>query len=287
MFLISPFLFSMKKCYKCKEEKNLQEFAKDKSKKDGLNSSCKVCSKLMVKNYHKENKEKIKASRKIYNQKNKDKNREYWESYYAVNKETLLEKAKEWYQENKQDYLEYKKIYNTENEDKIKQYEKSYYEANKDVFLDRGKKFRENNPNYGKEWFQNNKQKVAILSQKYREQYPHRYRWRQLLSDTIQRLNQTKKDSTHKLLNYSALQLKEHLDKQGMDWNFHQIDHKIPLSWFEDFTPPHIVNDLRNLQPLDPSINQSKLNKYMDKVDQEYLEQVKNYIKQEFKEFIK
>jgi hypothetical protein len=277
----------MKKCYKCKEEKQLQEFAKDKSKKDGLNSSCKVCSRLMVKDYHKENKEKIKSSRKIYNENNRDKNKEYWESYYALNKETLLEKSKEWYQENKEEYSEYRKTYNSENKDRIKQYEESYYEINKEAILNRGKDFRQNNPTYGKEWFQNNKEKVAVLSQKYRKQHPHRYRWRQLLSDTIQRLNQIKKDSTHKLLKYSALELKEHLDKQGMDWNFHQIDHKIPLSWFEDHTPPHIVNDLRNLQPLSPSTNQSKLNKYMDKVDEDYLEQVKDYIKKEFNIYYK
>lgn len=273
----------MKKCYKCKEEKYLDQFTKDKSKKDGLNSACKVCSKLMIQTYYKENREKVKASRKIYNEKNKDKNKEYWESYYSLNKKSLLIKAGEWYYENKEEYLEYRKLYNIENRDKIKQYEKYYYETNKEAVLGRGKEFRQNNPTYGKEWFQDNKEKVAMLSQKYREQYPHRYRWRQLLSDTIQRLNQVKKDSTHKLLNYSALELKEHLDKQGMDWNFHQIDHKIPLSWFEEYTPPYIVNDLRNLQPLDPSTNQSKLNRYMDKVDQEYLEQVKNYMKEEFK----
>jgi hypothetical protein len=273
----------MKKCYKCREEKQLQEFAKDKSKKDGLNSACRVCSSLMIKEYSENNRDKIKSSRKIYNEKNKEKNKEYWESYYAINKETLLEKAKEWYQENKEEYTEYRKTYNSENEDKIKQYEKSYYILNKETVLNRGKKFRENNPTYGKKWFQDNKGKVAVLSQKYREQYPHRYRWRQLLSDTVQRLNQTKKDSTHKLLNYSALELKEHLDRQGMDWNFHQIDHKIPLSWFEDYTPPHIVNDLRNLQPLSPSTNQSKLNKYMDKVDKEYLVEILDYIKKDFK----
>ena len=273
----------MKKCYKCKEEKQLQEFSKDKSKKDGLNSACKVCSNLMIKDYTKINKDKTKASRKIYNEKNKDKNREYWGSYYAINKEILSEKAKEWYQENKESFSEYRKIYNLENKDKIKEYEKLYYEANKDTALGRGKQFRENNPTYGKEWFQNNKERVSILSQKYKEQYPHRYRWRQLLSDTIQRLNQIKKDSTHKLLKYSALELKEHLDKQGMDWSFHQIDHKIPLSWFEDHTPPHIVNDLRNLQPLAPNINQAKLNKYMDKVDKEYLVEVLDYIKKDYK----
>lgn len=69
-----------------------------------------------------------------------------------------------------------------------------------------------------------------------------------------------------------------------MDWNFHQIDHKIPLSWFEEYTPPYIVNDLRNLQPLDPSTNQSKLNRYMDKVDEEYLKEARQYLKKSFLE---
>jgi hypothetical protein len=277
----------MKKCYKCKEEKPLVEFSKDKSKKDGLNSSCKTCSKVMVQKYYKENLDKIKVTRKSYNESNKDKIKVYWENYYKVNKETLQEKAREWYKENKEEYSEYRKLYNQENKGKIKEYEKLYYETNKDQILDRGKNFREINPTYGKEWFQNNKERMLELSQKYRKQHPHRYRWRQLLSDTVQRLNQTKKDSTHKLLHYSALELKEHLDKQGMNWDYHQIDHKIPLSWFKNHTPPHIVNDLRNLQPLDPDSNQAKLNRYMDKVEEEYLKQVKDYIKEEFKIFIK
>lgn len=272
----------MKKCYKCKEEKQLQEFSKDKSKKDGLNSACKVCSKVMVQSYHKQNREKVKSSRKIYNEKNRDKNREYWESYYTLNKEALLGKASKWYQENKEDYLEYRKVYNLENKDKIQEYEKSYYQANRDIVLGRGKEFRKNNPTYGKEWFQSNKKRSRELAVKYKKENPHRYRWRQLLADTLQRLNQTKQDSTHKLLGYSALQLKEHLDSQGMIWGEHQIDHKIPLSWFEDHTPPSIVNDLRNLQPLPSSINQSKLNKYMDRVDKEYLVEILNYIKKDY-----
>ena len=35
----------MKKCSKCKIKKNVDEFCKDKSKKDGLNRYCKDCNK--------------------------------------------------------------------------------------------------------------------------------------------------------------------------------------------------------------------------------------------------
>jgi lipocalin len=34
-----------KKCYQCKEEKDISEFWKDKCKSDGLQSACRTCSK--------------------------------------------------------------------------------------------------------------------------------------------------------------------------------------------------------------------------------------------------
>jgi hypothetical protein len=48
----------MKICYKCKQEKQLHEFYKDKSKKDGLSGLCKSCSYLKNKEYNEAHKEK-------------------------------------------------------------------------------------------------------------------------------------------------------------------------------------------------------------------------------------
>lgn len=49
----------MKKCNKCKEIKSLSEFFKDKTKKDGLHTICKLCSKKNNKKYIATHKEKV------------------------------------------------------------------------------------------------------------------------------------------------------------------------------------------------------------------------------------
>ena len=44
-----------KKCTKCKEEKLLSNFNKNKGKKDGLNNICRVCSNERSRQYYNEN----------------------------------------------------------------------------------------------------------------------------------------------------------------------------------------------------------------------------------------
>ena len=53
----------MKKCSKCEIEKELSEFYKKNTAKDGLRSECKECTKL----YQEENKDRIKEYRDSYN----------------------------------------------------------------------------------------------------------------------------------------------------------------------------------------------------------------------------
>jgi len=51
----------MKYCYKCKCTKELTDFHKDKSKYDGLEGICKVCTKSKNALWHKNNPEKVYA----------------------------------------------------------------------------------------------------------------------------------------------------------------------------------------------------------------------------------
>ena len=56
----------LKTCRKCKTEKPLAEFHKDRGKKDGIRNYCKCCSKSYKKAYRETNTEKIKAWGRVY-----------------------------------------------------------------------------------------------------------------------------------------------------------------------------------------------------------------------------
>lgn len=79
---MSTISIEIKSCFKCKEEKTIKEFHKNKYKKDGYNSNCKVCRS----NEHKNNKVK----RKEYLEKNKQHIRERSKQYYQDNRDWLL-----------------------------------------------------------------------------------------------------------------------------------------------------------------------------------------------------
>ena len=55
-----------KTCNKCKQEKDLTEFYRDKQTKDGKKNRCKVCVKACVAAYRKANSEKLKAKNAAY-----------------------------------------------------------------------------------------------------------------------------------------------------------------------------------------------------------------------------
>jgi len=102
-------------CSRCKIEKLISEFNKDKSKKDGYYSSCKECNKKRDKEYRQNHKHEIDVYQKEYRQKNK---------------EYFRQKAKEYYQLNKEKLKEYKTIYRENNKEKIKAQQIEYRENN-------------------------------------------------------------------------------------------------------------------------------------------------------------
>lgn len=159
-------------------------------------------------------------------------------------------------------------------------YTKKYYTENKEYYL---KKFK----SYNKEYYNNNKEYFKehnknYDSSTYRSENIERFKWRDLLGNSLKRFNQSKNNSTYKLLGYTSYELKEHLEKQGIDWELHEIDHRIPLTWFKPKTPPHIVNDLRNLQPLTKEENVAKGNRFCSPTPSSYINEIKSYIKDKY-----
>tara|TARA_R110002153_G_scaffold7922_1_gene34960 strand:+ start:221 stop:790 length:570 start_codon:yes stop_codon:yes gene_type:complete len=57
----------MKVCNTCKESKSLDEFHKDKARKDGKQRKCKICNKLVAKKWAKNNPERCRENDKKYN----------------------------------------------------------------------------------------------------------------------------------------------------------------------------------------------------------------------------
>jgi hypothetical protein len=94
-----------KTCSKCETTKELTEFNKDKTKKDGHRSECRECEKEAKKLYRENNKEKILEKEKLYYENNKEKIIESRKLYYENNKEKVLERSRLYNENNKEKEL--------------------------------------------------------------------------------------------------------------------------------------------------------------------------------------
>lgn len=151
---------------------------------------------------------------------------------------------------------EYLRKWRQENKGKIKEYN-----------FKNKKKIRERNLKYFRKWVQDNKEKTV----KYKRDYDRnswatnpKYKLNKIFSNGIRKSLKSGKDgrSWEKLVNYTANELKTHIEKQfkdGMTWNKFlkgeiHIDHKIPIAVFNFETPEDIDFKrcwaLKNLQPL-------------------------------------
>lgn len=97
----------MKSCNTCKDYKELTNFSKDKTSKDGYNSKCRVCCKI----YHNSNKKYISERTKLY---------------YENNKEAQSNRMKDWRVKNPEKQKEIINNYTLKNKEKIKDYHNQY-----------------------------------------------------------------------------------------------------------------------------------------------------------------
>jgi len=89
----------MKKCTKCGIEKELDEFHKQKSAKDGHRFDCKSCAAKSKAKWYAENKEKITKSKAKWYAENKEKRIDY----LVEHKEKITKSKAKWYAENKEE----------------------------------------------------------------------------------------------------------------------------------------------------------------------------------------
>jgi len=126
-------------------------FGKRKISKDGLKGWCRGCSSNRAREYHQENKEKIKEYREQYYQENKDKIAKRYREYCQKNKykqserqmrwrlenpERYEEIQNRWRQNNKEKISEASKIYRQNNKSKVAEFKKAYRDAHRDEHIE-------------------------------------------------------------------------------------------------------------------------------------------------------
>lgn len=127
----------MKKiCSKCKIEKSIDCFSKDKTRPDGHRYVCIDCNKQK----NKETKEARAVKAKIYNLKNKEILSEAKKKYKEKNKEQILKKAKDYYEKNKKELVKKRHLRYLNNKEKAKQYYDAYRKTEKGKMIDINRK---------------------------------------------------------------------------------------------------------------------------------------------------
>tara|TARA_R110001599_G_C12150228_1_gene651387 strand:+ start:426 stop:1172 length:747 start_codon:yes stop_codon:yes gene_type:complete len=227
----------MKKCTKCKIEKELNEFQKDKQKKDGLSSSCSVCSRQKSKIYYDNNKEKEKKRKKIYHQNNKEK---------------VTLRVKKWYENNKEEYLSKQKIYYLNNKEKEKKRKKIYYQNNKAEIDLKKKIYQKNN----REIINKNARRYEAMRRKTDPMFKLKKILRDRSYKSFKAKGYKKNSKTQEMLGVDWGVCKAHIERQfkkGMTWDNQgdwHIDHIIPLASANTIEELKKLCHYSNLQPL-------------------------------------
>jgi len=236
-----------KKCSTCGEEKPLDEYYKDKSRKDGLAGRCKLCKKQ----YYQENKERILEQKKQYNQENKERLAEYQKQYRQENKERIAERDKQRYQKNKERRLEQMG---------------QYYQENKERIIE---------------------QTGRWAREKYNTDPMFRLRHNiaSLIRLSLSNNGYSKNSRTYKILGCSYDEFVKHIKSQfveGMTWENYgrygwELDHIIPVSSAMNEEEIYLLNHYTNFQPLWVEDNRSKGGSYIEEEKQEFLENLNGH----------
>lgn len=228
-------IMKIKQCTQCKIFKNIDEFRKNKSNKDGLDCNCKECRKQ----YYYNNKEKLNKKSKQYKINNKDKIDAYNAKYREDNREIMRERCRQYRKNNLNKEKKRIKKYCSEHKEQINAQRRSRYKSNKKIELQKRKIYQEKNQEKIKiqrqQYYQKNKKKISQKAKEYRsnniEKFKKKDREQYLKhkEKIIARHKQYYQNNKEKLLKYQSKRNKEKYDN---DYMF-RLNHSISTNIFK------------------------------------------------------
>ena len=241
-------------CSKCKEEKSVSQFSKNKALKDGYHGYCKLCDKNIKKIYR----ENLKKQNDIIILDNNIKR------ICTICKE---QKQLDCFGKDSSKPLGRRYECKSCRAQQQKSQFASYTKEQKEKIKQRQKQWRENpkNKTYRKTW---DKKNYERLKQKYHNDIVFRFKKNasSLIRNSLGR-KYKKQNKTEKILNTTLEAFSKHIEAQflnGMNWdnrNDWHLDHIIPISLAQNESEAIRLNDYRNFSPKWKFDNMSKHNK--------------------------
>lgn len=155
----------LKICIKCRTEKTLDDFPKQKRNKDGREGACRTCVassrrekyaedpekyRKMSKDWADGHPEKIVAARKRYRKENPERVLELSRASNERNKDARLASGRAWYAKNSAKKIAYSKEWYEKNTERAAATAaasgKARYAANPEIFAERSREYRAKNP---------------------------------------------------------------------------------------------------------------------------------------------
>jgi hypothetical protein len=237
----------MKTCKKCGEEKEIEEFSKDKYSADGFTTSCKMCRnlykkenkdklKIQAKEYRENNSEKLKNDRKIYYKNNKKEIDAINKKNYLKNKKNILKLNKDKYHNDIKDekFKEIRKIkkeeYKKINKEKNREKSKLKYAQDREKYLEKNRlSYNENMKNY---IF---REKRRLKANEYRKNnierlnYKNRERYKINKDEILKKANKRRQSEKYKLKSKEYYQ--KNKDKMREKYNNSYNKYKYRYAW--------------------------------------------------------
>lgn len=223
---------NVKICKKCNINKDVADFNKTKSSKDGLAFYCRACSKVILKNQYIKTGDRHRQSKKDKRKLGTSNDAATSRKSYSKNKETILEQKKDYYLKNRS---------------KIDQAHAAYLKNNESSRIRR----RRHNDEYDRK-----RKEIDPL-------YRLRKSLRTKIRNDIIRFRYSKKKSTLKMIGCTFEFLLEHLGPNTLKIGYH-IDHMCPCAQAQNEEELLKLQHYTNLQVISSIENIKKSNKATD-----------------------